>query len=283
MKLVDAVVAANMVLSEDVNLLRLEAPEVAREAKPGQFIQVWCTPNPDASRICMTGASLDPLLRRPMSICRIGRPDGTHGECRTPLGCLADGQLELDFRRVGRGTALLSTAQPGDRLSVLGPLGHGFTLLPRARNVLLVAGGLGLAPLVPLADQALKRRGGANVTVLAGFLTAERMLPATFLPPEVEYATCTEDGTGQCHRGVVTDLLPQYLPWADQIFACGPLVMLDALRACTVGSNVPVQVAIESRMACGVGACLACTVKTKKGLKRVCREGPVFDLRELDL
>lgn len=234
-----------------VHQLRLLVPEVAAAAQPGQFVHVRC------------GAGLDPLLRRPLSVHRYDRENG---------------RVELLFARIGRGTALLAQARPGEILDVLGPLGRGFRVEARTRNILLVAGGLGIAPLVALADEAIRRE--MMVTMIAGSKSAAAVPPASLMSPEVEYVICTEDGSlGE--KGLVTECVPHFAEWADQTFACGPREMLRALARLPSLPRKSVQVSLEEHMGCGLGACFGCVVRTKNGFQRVCRDGPVFDIEDV--
>ncbi len=251
MRLFEGLVLANERAGEGLLMMRVRAPEAAREARAGQFLHVRCA-RPDG---------YDPLLRRPISIYRA-----------------ADDELWLYFDVVGRGTAFLASLREGDRLDCLGPLGQPFRIPPNADNLLMVGGGIGLAPLAALADEALARE--LNVTILAGFRSGARALPGGFVPPAAEYVVATEDGAIG-HAGYVTDLVPSYLGWADAVFACGPTRMLESLRRATAGTTKPVQVSLEERMGCAMGVCLSCVLHTDRGLKRVCRDGPVFDLAEL--
>lgn len=237
--------------------LRLRAPWLADSARPGQFVYVSC------------GDGWDPLLRRPFSLHRLRRTGAA-----SPVR-LGEGEAAVLFRLVGRGTDWLSERKTGDLVSVLGPLGHGFSLAATTRNLLLVAGGLGVAPLVMLADEAVKR--GLAVTLAAGYRTGLEVYPAELLPEEVEYLVATEDGT-RGRRGLVTELLAEPWQWADQVCACGPNPMLAALRG--LPGN-PVQVSLEEHMGCGLGVCYGCVVETRHGLRRVCHDGPVFDLDEV--
>ncbi len=260
---IDALVLSNIAIASDIYLLRLRAPEIARDAAPGQFVEVRCGPT-DA-----------PLLRRPISIHRIGPK---------AAGYERD-EIALLIRVIGEGSRLISQVREGETLDLLGPLGHGFRLDPTTRRILLVAGGLGAAPLVALADEAISRE--MSVVLLEGADTACRILPPQYLPAEIEYQICTEDGTlGTC--GLVTGLCSPYLEWADQVFACGPAGMMpplwEQLRVQAQGGRrLNAQVSLEARMACGMGVCLSCVVETRHGLKRVCRDGPVFDLTEVNL
>jgi dihydroorotate dehydrogenase electron transfer subunit len=179
----------------------------------------------------------------------------------------------------GRGTALLAEKRAGDTLPVFGPLGKGYLLHARTQNVLLVAGGLGIAAVVALADDAIK--DGKSVTLIQGARSASKLMPPEMLPQEVEAISATDDGSIG-HHGYVTDLLPQYLPWADQVFACGPNAMFasmaDVVRQAR--SRKPVQALMEERMGCGTGVCYGCAVFTRRGVRLVCKDGPRFELRE---
>jgi len=258
----DALVISNINIGADNHLIRLRAPQIARDGQPGQFIEIRCS------------STWTPLLRRPISLFRIGR----HAS-----GYSAD-EISILVRVVGEGSRLISKTRPGETLDIIGPLGKGFTLAHSTRRILLVAGGLGLAPLVALADEAISKE--ISVVLLQGAETGERIVPARYLPPEIEYQICTDDGSlGRCD--LVTNLCPEYLDWADQVCACGPSAMLPALVTqvrdmAIAGRRIPVQVSLEARMACGVGACLSCVVDTRHGKKRVCKDGPVFDLSEVN-
>ncbi len=199
------------------------------------------------------------ILRRPFSLHRKER-----------------GKLALLFNRVGQGTHWLAKRQKGDSLDLLGPLGNGFSVPPKSRHLLLVAGGIGLAPLFFLAQRELNL--GRQVTLLLGARSASLLYPEALLPPGIESVVATEDGSAG-RKGLVTDLLPQFSSGADQIFACGPLPMYRTMSKMNLGK--PVQVVLEQMLGCGVGACRGCSVETQTGLKRVCREGPVFNLEEI--
>lgn len=233
-------------------LIWLRCPEITREARPGQFIMVCC------------GEEL--ILPRPFSIHQVN-----------------DDQIALFYAvwEDGRGTNWLSQCQIGDTVEIFGPLGNGFSTLPTARNLLLVAGGIGLAPLYFLAQEALRRE--CSVTLLLGAATAAQLYPEHLLPPGIKLVTATEDGT-KGKQGMVTDLLPDSISWADQVFACGPMPMYHNLAAQKQRLKLegkPVQISLEMRMGCGLGVCYGCTVKTKNGLKQVCKDGPVFDLDDI--
>jgi dihydroorotate dehydrogenase electron transfer subunit len=249
------------------------APWLASGALPGQFVHVR---TPDWSGL---------VLRRPFSINTLDR---------------AAGEVTIHFRVTGKGTEVLARMRPGDSVDMLGPLGRGFEVDPRSRHLLLVAGGLGMAGVRSLVDDAIA--GGRQVVVAFGAATAAEVYPSSLLPDEVEYVVATDDGS-LGHPGRVTDLVAGYEAWADQAFACGPEPMLAALarlaagrdarlgvarlgrkrgvRAAPLGSPQArraswLQVSMEQNMGCAVGACLGCVVMGVDGPQRVCREGPVF-------
>jgi dihydroorotate dehydrogenase electron transfer subunit len=244
-----ASITANNELMPQVHLMWLESPHIASQAQPGQFVMVRC------------GDREEFQLRRPFSIHR-----------------LEDRRLALLFNVVGRGTHWLSQCQAGDKLDLLGPLGNGFSIYPGSQNLLVVAGGIGIAPLVFLAQKASKL--GCSVRLLLGAQTKSQLYPKNLLPPEVKLITTTEDGTSG-KKGLVTDILPDYIEGADQIFACGPPSMYQSMAAQKLLKKKPVQISLEVRMGCGLGVCYGCTVKTKSGLKQVCKDGPVFDLNDV--
>jgi len=232
------------------HLIWAEAPQIASKAEPGQFVMVRCS------------EGYDPLLRRPMSIHRVGE----------------NGALALLFAVVGRGTGWLARRKGGQMIDLLGPLGHGFTLSAESHDLLLVAGGIGIAPLVALAQRGIAQ--GAQVTLLLGAPTQSQLYPSHLLPPGIKIVIATEDGSvGK--RGMVTELLAGLADGADQIFACGPISMYKAMASQDLLRGRSVQVSIEARMGCGFGGCYGCAVETKSGLRLVCQDGPVFELSEL--
>ncbi len=254
--------AATVVATEremgDCTLLTVALPPgVAHRLRPGQFVNV----------LCRDALSLDPLLRRPYSFFGVDAANDT---------------MTLLVRPFGRGSQWLAARTAGDVLDVMGPLGNHFEATSRADRLLMVAGGVGIAPLVHLTDEALAR--GQSVTLLMGASTASTLLSAARLPAEVEYVVGTDDGS-QGHAGFVTDLVPDYLQWADQVFACGPDPMLRSLasviRQHRVGRRPSVHVSVERSMACGVGACLGCVIDTRHGMQTSCVTGPVFPIEEI--
>jgi dihydroorotate dehydrogenase electron transfer subunit len=240
-----------------IRRMTVAAPRAAVDsARPGQFLHVRCS------------ETYDPLLRRPL---------GLHSIRKT------EGRLSLLFQVVGRGTGWLAGRQPGTTLDCLGPLGNGFELKSKTRRLLLMAGGLGQAPLLAAAESACAR--GVEVVWAAGGRSNDALLPVHYLPAEVEALQMTDDGSAG-RQGLVTEVFGELFGWADQVFACGPEPMYRQMQSVAKTQGVRkglVQISLEERMACGVGACYACVADTKHGLKKVCKDGPVFDLLEVAL
>ena len=254
LKLERARIVSQEELYEGTHLMWLSCPAVARGAAPGRFLMIHCAD------------SLDPLLPRPMSFHRFRDAGGER-------------QFAILYDVRGRGTTWLSERQGGDALTVFGPLGRGFEVDAGSENILLVAGGLGIAAVVSLADDAVA--DGRSVTLLQGARTAAKLCPPEHLPAEVEAISATDDGS-EGHAGRVTELLAEHMPWADQVFACGPTPMFEAMAAVVreARTRKPVQVLLEERMGCGTGVCYGCAVFTRKGVRLVCRDGPRMELRE---
>jgi len=264
-------VTSNVEVIPGIHLMWIEAPDIAVAAQPGQFITVQCG---------------DFTLRRPFSVHQV-----------------SSREIALLFNVAGKGTLWLSQRHTSDRIDILGPLGEGFSIEPGARNLLLVAGGIGIAPLVLLMQHAASQY---PITLIHGASTAaqlytERCQPTAISYQGVQFIPVTEDGS-MGKKGMATDILPDFLDWADQVYACGPLDMYRAMaitlnpsplkgeEKTIVGEGlVPshnlklrkCQVSLEVRMGCGFGACYSCTINTKKGLKQVCRDGPVFELDDI--
>ena len=230
-----------------------EAPLIAASARPGQFAHVLCS-EPD---------QLDPLLRRPLSFSRI-EPDRGH------VAFLID--------TVGRGTAWLVDQPAGTEIDMLGPLGGSFDFQPDRERALMVGGGIGLAPLIALADRAPAQ--GVKVRLLAGGRDAHQITPREWLDPGVQFQVATDNGA-LGHHGFVTDLVPDHFAWCDQIFVCGPTPMMRAMAYLTneleaTHGRRPAFTSLEARMGCAMGVCYSCVVQTTDGPQRVCHDGPVF-------
>jgi dihydroorotate dehydrogenase electron transfer subunit len=255
-------------------LHRRAAPITARE-RHGVYVVLRCLdgggPPPAAGQFYMLtagtrwggGEGERPFLPRAFSVLRT-----------TTSG---DGTLQLHFllEDVGPGTRRLCELTTGDELLIVGPLGCGFTAPGDGRTPLLVGGGVGIAPLAIWQDQL---EGSARV--LLGFRDRAHAAGAALLTGA---KVATDDG-GVGHHGLVTDLLVADLDAKPhrEVFACGPPTMLEAVRAVCAEREVPAQLALESGMACGYGACFGCVVPTRRGLIRLCLEGPVLEASELD-
>lgn len=251
-------IASNAEIMPGVHLMWIEAPDIAAAPQAGQFVTVRCK---------------DFALRRPFSVHQV-----------------SSRKIALLFRVAGKGTLWLAQRKAGDKIDVLGPLGNGFNIGPESKNLLLLAGGIGIAPLVFMMQQASSQH---QITLVHGASTAAQLYPFSSasrnrnklspLANGVRFIPVTEDGSVG-HTGKATDVLPDYLDWADQVYACGPLGMYEAMTQMSLGRNrsklklKKCQVSLEVRMGCGFGACYGCTINTKKGLKHVCRDGPVFEL-----
>ena len=258
-------------------VLRIDAPRCAAAATPGSFVHLRCGP--------------DLPMRRPLSIQRVDRTRGW---------------IEILYKVVGRGLAELAKARPGDVLSALGPIGHGFVPDADRPRALLIGGGVGIPPMIFLAETLTERAQAPKPLVLMGSEVPFpfRARPSTLLVPGVPPGAIAVhpllEGWGVpsrlasladfpgCFLGYVTELADLWLsslsPAKRQevaIYACGPTPMLEACAALAARHAVPAQVSLEEFMACAVGGCAGCTVlvRTPQGpaMKRVCVDGPVFD------
>lgn len=246
-------VLENRILSDQDGLLVLDAPDLCRSAKPGQFVMI------------SGGTGRDPFLRRAISIC----------DCR-------EGKLLLAYRLVGKGTRYLRALEPGEEAEVLGPLGQGFASDIPGHKALLIGGGIGMAPMVFLAKALLA--AGKDVHVRVGGQTYEAVKAAGPLFQDLACTTSftTDDGSYGT-KGMVTTDLPAWTE-VDQVYACGPTPMLAAIRQACLEARVPCQISLEGKMACGVGVCLGCTCENPKNpdlTHKVCTQGPVFWAEEV--
>lgn len=241
--------------TEDIFRLTLESPEIAAVAKPGQFVMI------------RTGNSSDPLLRRPFSISQTSNNQ----------------HFQVLFKVVGRGTALLAHCREGEFLSVLGPLGNGFTIDNRNCNC-LVGGGMGIAPLLFLAKTMLRKYPANPPIVVLGSRNREELTTLVYDFAELGLSahTATDDGS-LGHHGLVTEVLETLDLSSDCThYVCGPHPMMTAVHLFCKKRNYVCQVSMETSMACGMGACLGCIVPVVKGgYGHACTDGPVFDAKEL--
>ena len=249
---IKATVICQKMIAADIFDLKLSAKEIACQAVPGQFVDLYCA---DGSK----------LLPRPISLCEIDREKGT---------------LRLVYRIAAKGTAEFSKLQSGDTIDVLGPLGNGFNL--EDGRAILIGGGIGIPPMLQLAKE-LK----CEKMIVLGYRD-EEFLSAEF-EPYGEVFMSSDSGTLGV-KGTVMDAIREYGIEGTHIYACGPTPMLRAIQKYALDNNIRAQLSLEERMACGVGACLACVCKSKEvdnhskvHNKRICKDGPVFYAEEVEL
>ncbi|MEW6619487.1 MAG: dihydroorotate dehydrogenase electron transfer subunit [bacterium] len=244
-------IVANDKIAPEYYKMAFTSQEIANLAIPGQFIHI------------KVSEGYEPLLRRPFSIHAV----------------MDEKTVEILYRVVGKGTALLSEKKTGQELDVLGPLGNGFKInKSEVKNSVMVGGGAGIAPLFFLTQRLINY---SNITVLIGAKTKKGILcEQEFKDLGVAVQIATEDGS-YGYKGLITDLLNSLPP--ATIFACGPSAMFPAITNFAIKNNLPTQLSLESTMACGVGACLGCVIKGKDGYKKVCKDGPVFSALEIVL
>ena len=245
-------------MAPEHHLLELTCPEIAGDARPGQFVHVR-----------VTGAN-DPLLRRPFSIM---------------LRDAGKGTIQLLMRTVGRGTEILANAAAGAVFDLIGPLGNGFPVPDDKCSLLLIAGGVGVAPLVFLADALQLAPRGHYVRGLLGAANEDALACwQEFAGRCEEFEAATEDGSAGV-EGLVTDLIPAQLErgGVDAVYTCGPRAMMAKVAQICAEASVPCWVSLEQFMGCGVGACLGCVVpmRGEPRYRRVCKDGPVFEAGEI--
>jgi dihydroorotate dehydrogenase electron transfer subunit len=232
--------------------MRIHCPKIAEEAKAGQFVHIQCEGK---------------TLRRPISICEINKDNGI---------------IRLVFDIRGEGTQWLSDRKKGETLNVLGPLGNGFDLSNTNKKVLFIGGGMGSPPLL----EAAKAFNG-NADAILGFkCLGNSMLVNDFNNCCSDVLLTSDDGTlGE--KGFVTSTLIKRIQNTkyDILYSCGPLAMLKAVSKIALENSIECYVSMEERMACGVGACLVCACKVKvnnkEAYKHVCKDGPVFNAKEI--
>lgn len=243
----------NRQVASDWYVMDVAAPATARQCQPGQFLHI------------RPADTHDPLLRRPLSIYDV----------------LADsGIISLLYRVAGRGTSLLAKIPADDYIDIMGPLGKGFTLTTSPQKILLVGGGVGVAPLMYLAREAIER--GSQVRLLFGASQEAQLESAQrFENIGVDVKVASVDGSRGYH-GLVTDLLSQENPSDyNQVYTCGPTPMMALVCQWANDNGVWGEVSLEEHMACGVGACLGCACQLdplQPGYVKVCKDGPVFNM-----
>ncbi|OGC06295.1 hypothetical protein A2230_03445 [candidate division WOR-1 bacterium RIFOXYA2_FULL_36_21] len=237
--------------------LTLQSKHIAENALPGQFVNV------------RVSTETSPLLRRPISIHKINRQNQT---------------IELLYEIIGKGTTILSQKKEGETINILGPLGKGFSVRSDKTSAILVGGGMGIAPLFALAEVLIKNP--IDVNVLIGAKSKRLIICESDLTTlGIKVKTSTEDGSCGT-KGLVSDILQNLIKaltdkQSASIFACGPKAMLKAVSEIAIKENIPCQLSLEAYMACGIGACKGCAVSTISGYKMACKDGPVFDSKEI--
>ena len=237
-------------LTDNIMDYTVMCPEMAENAKPGQFLHILC--------------GGEAYLRRPISIC-----DVVDKRC-----------IRFVFQIKGEGTKALTKYEEGDMIDILGPLGNGFDTSENYDGaILLIGGGIGVFPLLGLAKSL-----NGKATALLGFRSKnDAVMTDEFAKVCKDVFLATDDGSCGYH-GLVTDILSKIIESnkVSAIYSCGPALMMKAVSAAASAAEIPVQVSLEERMGCGVGACMTCTCTVSGMKRRVCKDGPVFDGTEVE-
>lgn len=236
----------NKQIADGYWLLTFYSPEISKNCIPGQFVHIHC--------------GLGTFLRRPFSIAGVQK-----------------NSIEIIYKIIGKGTKLLSLKKSGEEVDVLGPLGNGFSI-KRNKYPVLVAGGCGIAALRFLA-QKLRNKG----KIIYGTKNKSELIElSNYKRLDWEIEIATEDGS-KGYKGFATELLERELliRCSDIVYACGPSAMLKKVAEIAKTRNISCQISLEENLACGVGACRGCSIKTVNGYKRVCADGPVFNSEEI--
>lgn len=249
MNLESAVVLSTEEVYEGGFVTWFDAPQLTARVTPGQFVMVHCA-----------NEGQDPHFARAFSYHQV-----------------EERRFALLYTIVGRGTRWLSERKRGDVVRAYGPLGKGFRLPGSSGNLLLVSGGVGVAPMLLMAQRAIA--AGHSVVSMMGARTAGALLPASRWPDEAEFVSVTEDGSAGL-AGRVTEHLGHYQPWASRIYACGPNPMFQSLAAALRhnGRRQRPEILMEENMPCGWGMCYGCAIFTRHGVRLCCKDGPRFNL-----
>ena len=245
-------IRSNRPVNQNHNILSLANLDEMTEPIPGQFYMLEVS------------SGLDPLLKRAFSLFR-----------RTKDG------FQILYRIKGKGTSILKDLEEGTMLNVLGPLGNGYPMPSDPESPIVIAGGIGIASVFSLVEKLSKK-----ACVFYGAREEQELFMTDALQSFYrELVLCTDDGSCGV-RGTVVDVLSDFIKKQDAlhrpvIYACGPNVMLEEIAKTAAANGIKAYVSLEEHMACGIGACLGCVVKTRSGYQRVCKEGPVFDAREI--
>ncbi len=245
--LIKSNILQNRKIARDIYFLEVDYSGALEKPGPGQFYNI------------LTSGSTDPLLRRPISV-----------------GRFHEGRLGFYYKVVGRGTENMTRMRPGETVDMMGPLGNTFP--QTSGRAFLIGGGIGIAPLLYLAEKILD--SGGEVSMALGYRTADDVYHdfAADIRNRCDVDIYTEDGT-MGYKGYPTDGIANKKE--DILYCCGPDVMMRAVESAAAPFFEDRYYSLEENMACGIGACLGCAVKTKKGMKMVCKDGPVFPGKEL--
>ncbi len=257
MKQFIAKISTNKRIAPDHYILSFKMPRKGKEVKPGQFFNI------------RVSDSYEPLLRRPFSVHKIAKD-----------------RVEILYRVVGRATQILSTRKKGGALDIIGPLGNGFdisSVVGRRSSVVLVAGGHGIAPLYALAKRLSAI--GYQLSAFIGAKTKKYVVcDKDFRKLRAKVYVATEDGS-KGYKGLVTKLLITKLKTYNlkltTIYACGPKPMLKAVAKIANKNRFACQISMEEYIGCGTGICMGCSIETLSGNRLVCKDGPVFDAKEI--
>ena len=240
----------------------VQADEIVNTAKPGNFIEI------------RVNDDIEPFLRRPISIYNMDKEKGI---------------LEFIFQVKGKGTTILAKRNKGELIDIVGPLGFGTFKYSSYENLAIIGGGIGVFPLYELAKNA--KNENKNVNTYLGFRNKDLVVLENEFTQVSSQLTITTDDGSYSQKGFAIDFLKKDIEAGkiDSIYACGPLPMLRAVRELALEKNIPCQISLEERMACGLGVCLGCAVKTAKSPKEapeywhVCKAGPVFQAKDVEI
>ena len=249
-------------LKPEIFKFSVQADEIVNTARPGNFIEI------------RVNDDIEPFLRRPISIYNMDKEKGI---------------LEFIFQVKGKGTTILAKRNEGEAIDIVGPLGFGPFKYSNFENLGIIGGGIGVFPLYELAKSA--KNENKNVNTYLGFRNKDLVVLENEFKQVSNQLTITTDDGSYSQKGFAIDFLKKDIEAGkiDSIYACGPLPMLRAVRELALEKNIPCQISLEERMACGLGVCLGCAVKTAKSSKEapeywhVCKAGPVFQAKDVEI
>lgn len=246
------IIVGKSAIAKETYSFEINCPEIAQIAVAGQFVHI------------RTGSF---TLRRPISICEINKNKGT---------------IRIVFEIRGEGTSEIARLNKGDLIDMLAPLGHGFTVNTDFEKVVLIGGGIGTPPMLPLAETYSEK-----AVAISGFRNSSAViLQEDFRKTGAETILCTDDGSAGIH-GFVTQPFSELVEQGgiDAVYACGPMPMLKNIAVLCKEKNIYCEISLEERMACGIGACLGCACRTVRNdeeyFAHVCKDGPVFNAEEV--